>query len=224
MAAMTSPVQVPPTVRRHRSFDAFAGAHRVVFEQVRVFVVDPEFTMPALAGVSAEVRCGGPEHSRKELDYYDTADLDLAANGLAVRWDAQEQDWTAVLPAESISGAPVRCEVGFPGTADVVPEAVERLLNLHLHRRPIEKVARVASRRTTRPLITRTGIRVADVIDERVVATAADGTKRTYRCIRVEVLDLDGVGRIVLADVCALLARSGCGTEAPPAELVRAVQ
>lgn len=220
---MTRSVEVPSAVRHHRSFDAFAGAHRVVFEQVRVFPVDPDFAMPSLAGVSREVRAGASVPSHGEADYYDTDELALAADGLAVRWDLQKQEWTAVLPAVSVTGAPIRCEAGFPGSPDVVPDAVKRLLQLRLHQRPIEKVAQLDSRRVTTPLISRrTDIRLADVIDDNVVATRVDGDRTAYRCIRVEVLDLDGLGCALLEDVCETLTRAGCRTEAPVAELARA--
>jgi hypothetical protein len=222
MTAMPSPVQVPSAVRRHRSFDAFAGAHRVVFEQVRAFYADPDFAMPSLGGASPEVREGTLEQSRVEADYYDTADLDLAAAGLAVRWHPHTQEWIALLPVVSVTGQPIRCAAGFPGTAGVVPDAIQRLLHLHLHRRPLERVAHVDSHRLTRPLISATGIRLADVVDEHVVATRVGGDRQAHRCVRVEVVDLDGLGRSVLSDVCALLTRSGCRIEAPAADLARA--
>jgi hypothetical protein len=60
------------------------------------------------------------------------------------------------------------------------------------------------------------------VIDERAEATRVDGEQNRYRTVTVEVRDLDGLGRKVLTDVCAFLARSGCRTEAPVAELARA--
>jgi len=219
---MTSPARLPSAVRRHIRFDAFAEAHRVVFAQVRVFFADADFVVPSLARVSSEARDGTPEHCRADRDYYDTAEFDLAADGVALRWDGQGQEWTAVLPAASVTGRPIRCEAGYPGTGESVPDPVHRLLHPYLHRLSIEKVARVSSRRLTRPLIGLVGIRLADVIDDDVVATRVDGEQRTHRSICVEVRDLDGPGRKVLADVSTLLIHSGCRTEAPMAELARA--
>lgn len=219
---MSSAARSPLTVRHHLAPNGFAGAQRVVFEQVKVFTAAADFDFPRLTGVSREVRDGTPEHTRIDTDYYDTADLDLAADGFGLRWDAQRQEWTAVLPAVSATGQPIRCEASYPGTADTVPDQVYRLLHLHLHKRPVEKAARVVSRRLTRPLISRTGIRLADVIDEQVEATRVGGAHNRYRTISVEVRDLDGLGRKVLTDVCALLTSSGCRTEAPVAELARA--
>jgi hypothetical protein len=222
LLGMTSPARFPTAVHHQLSPDAFADAQRVVFEQVKAFSVAPDFVVPGLTGVSPEVHGGTPDHSRLDCDYYDTAGLDLADDGVALRWEGQSGEWTAVLPAESITGQPIRCEASYPGTGDAVPGPVNRLLHLYLHERPLEYLARVVSRRLTRPLLSRSGLRLADVIDENVEATRDDGAQRRYRTISVEVRDLDGLGRKVIADVCARLASAGCDTVAPTAEPARA--
>jgi hypothetical protein len=221
MLGMSSPAIFPPAVRHHLSPDAFADARRVVFEQVRVFSVGPDYVVPRLTGVSPEVRDGTPEHSRLDCEYYDTEGSDLTADGVALRWEAQPQEWTAVLPAKSVTGESIRCEASYAGTAGVVPDPVYRLLHLYLDGRGLGYAARVVSRRLTRPLTRRTGIRLAEVIDENVEATRSDGAQRQYRNISVEVRDLDGLGRKLIADVCDRLLRSGCNIEAPPAQLAR---
>jgi hypothetical protein len=223
MLGMSSAARFPPAIRHHLSPDAFADACRVVFEQVRVFSVGPGYVVPRLTGVSPEVRDGTPEHSRLDSEYYDTERLDLTADGVAVRWEGQPQEWTAVLPAESATGDPIRCEASYAGTAGVVPDPVYRLLHLYLDGRRLEHAARVVSRRLTRPLTSRTGIRLAEVIDETVEATRNNGEQRHYRNISVEVRDLDGLGRKLIADVCDRLLRSGCNIEAPPAQLARGI-
>src|ERR1700760_3065356 len=100
MGGMTNATS-PSSSRPDLPDEPFAGADRVVFEQAEAFSAAPDFVMPPLRDVSPEVSSGIPEHTRVEAEYYDTADLALAAAGITLRHDHNAHEWTVVLPAAS---------------------------------------------------------------------------------------------------------------------------
>jgi hypothetical protein len=74
-------------------------------------------------------------------------------------------------------------------------------------------VAQLSTQRVVTPLINRSGVRIADVIDERTVATPVTGTSDQFRVIDVQVRDLDGVGHKLIGELDTLLTGAGCSRE-----------
>jgi hypothetical protein len=218
MSNATSPSSSRPDVPD----EPFAGADRVVFEQAEAFSAAPDFVMPPLRDVSPEVSSGIPEHTRVETEYYDTIDLALASAGITLRHDLKADEWTVVLPTASGDDGPIRREAHYPGSPEAVPDEVRRLLQVRLRGQSVAPAARVVTRRVTTPLISRSGARIADVVDEHVFAFRRDGREAQFREVDVEISDLDGVGHRLLQDVNEVLLRAGCRLEPPAAEMVRA--
>lgn len=201
------------TRQHHLPPDPFEGAHRVVLEQIETFTAPTSFVLPKFGQLDPEVSSGRVEHARSASDYYDTPELALARAGITVRRSCDGDVWVVTMAELSRAGESIRREVSYVGSEDSVPAEVRRLLRPQLHGAPLTTVAHLATRRAVTPLINRSGVRLADVVDEHTVATRDTGSSRQFRVIDVQVCDLDGVGQRVLTEVHRLLTDAGCTRE-----------
>ena len=219
-AARTAPLALSGPPRRLGA-DSFSGAHRVVFLQEKILSAPDDLVLPALDGVGG-LTALAPEHLGTDVTLFDTAEHALAERGVCVRREAPGPSWVIVSPALSWTGEPVRRELYCAAGPDPVPDTVLALLGRHLPAERLRPVAHMTGRRSTVPLLNRGGMRLADVVDERVRAVGDDGREQCYREVLIHVRDLDGIGHALLADIAAVLEAAGCRAEAPASELVRA--
>ena len=202
-----------PVHQRHLPRDPFEGAHRVVLEQVETFRAPAHFVLPSLDQVDPEINSGPLEQARIARDCYDTDGLALARAGVTVQRDRDEDVWIVTMAEVSSVGESIRREVSYVGSRDAVPADLRRLLEPQLHGKSITRVAQLSTQRVVTPLINRSGVRIADVIDERTVATPVTGTSDQFRVIDVQVRDLDGVGHKLIGELDTLLTGAGCSRE-----------
>nr|WP_276512212.1 CYTH and CHAD domain-containing protein [Cryobacterium roopkundense] len=120
--------------------------------------------LPGVAGVEH------PREHHLEAVYFDTSDLVLAAHHVTLRRRAGGDDagWHLKLPI----GDSERQEIHAPlaGESLVVPDALARLVRVHVRDRALVAVALVRTRRVVHRLFGPDGEALADVCDDRVEA------------------------------------------------------
>lgn len=206
----------------HLAHDPFDGARRVVLEQAETFSVPASFVVPPFAHLDPEVSSGAVEHALTASDYYDTAQLSLARAGITLRRGCDDDAWVVTMAGMSSAGESIRREIWYPGSGNAAPAELRRLLKPQLDAQPLAVVAQLSTRSSVTPLFNRSGVRIADVVDEHTVATRDTGASAQFRLIDVQVRDLNGVGHRVLAEVHRLLTAAGCTREPRIAAYARA--
>jgi hypothetical protein len=203
---------------------SYPSGARVVVEQESIFSAPDGTPLPDLNDLAPGLTPGVREHDDIGSDFYDTSDLALAAAGITVRFDRADvaDQWAVLLPATDCNGQAVRREVRFSAGAHPVPGGVHRALPSGLRRRHLECVANVNRNRVVAPLVSRGGVRLAEVIDETVSIRQSSGASRSFREVRVEVADLSGVGHALLEATHARLLHAGFHPETPSSDLVLA--
>lgn len=211
-----------PVRRHHLPRDPFEGAQRVVLEQVETFRAPAHFVLPSFDHVDPEINSGPVERARITRDCYDTDGLALARAGITVQRDCDADVWIVTMAEVSSVGESIRREVSYVGSRDAVPADLRRLLEPQLHGKSIAAVAQLSTQRVVTPLINRSGVRIADVVDERTVTTPVAGSSGQFRVIDVQVRDLDGVGHKLIGELDTLLTGAGCSREPRIAAYARA--
>jgi len=134
------------------------------------FDVDDSAELPRLEDLPGVAGVEGAREHHLEAVYFDTEDLVLAAHRITLRRRAGGDDagWHLKLPI----GDHERQEVHAPLTGDsaVVPEALARLVRVHVRDRPLVAVVLLRTRRIVHRLIGPDGEDLADVCDDRVEA------------------------------------------------------
>lgn len=189
-------------------------------ETERKFEVPAGFGLPEdLAPDGAAV--GDPRHHRLEAVYYDTADLRLARDGVAVRRRTGGHD--AGWHVKRYRGGDDRDELQLPATrASVVPARVAAEVRAVSRGRPLQPVVRLTTRRSEWPLVDGDGRVLALVADDLVSATTLgrEATVQEWREVEVELADGD---RALLEAVSRRLRRAGAVPAAAVSKLARAL-
>ena len=183
----------------------------------------PGFEIPDLDGVVDGVVA--KPMAEKELDatYYDTDDLRLIRWGVTVRHRVgDDPPWTVKLPDDAAVGdALVRLELGFPGSAAAVPEAVEALVRAYRRTAPLAPVARLTTLRRRLEILAAEGERLAEIDDDEV--SVVDGDRLLARFREVEAELQDGAPASLLDALVARLRDAGAGAPDPTPKVVRAL-
>lgn len=158
-------------------------------EAERKFDVDRGGNVPALTSLPGVMRVGPPVEHRLEAVYFDTEDLALAAQGITLRCRTGGTDagWHLKLPL----GPDRREEIREPLGGSAVPERLQRLTRAHVRGRPLVAVARIATNRTSRPLLGEGGAVLAEFSDDRVLSQSLlpSGTGLEWREWELELVD-----------------------------------
>ncbi len=126
---------------------------------------------------------GEPVETRVlQATYYDAADLRLARHGLTLR--RRIEDGTALWQLKIPSGA-ARIELEVPGPTEAIPVELTALLVALLREEPLEKVARL---RTRRQVVRRDG---AEIVEDAVSVFEGRHVVRRFREVEVELVDGD---------------------------------
>ncbi|WP_035878479.1 CYTH and CHAD domain-containing protein [Cryobacterium sp. MLB-32] len=155
------------------------------------FDVDDSTELPRLHDLPGVDTVEHPLEHHLEAVYFDTHDLVLAAHHVTLRRRAGGDDagWHLKLPI----GATERQEVHAPlaGESDVVPEALARLVRVHVRDRPLVAVALLRTRRIVHRLRGVDGEALADVCDDRVEADrlVPEPAHSTWREWEFELID-----------------------------------
>lgn len=190
-------------------------------EVERKYDVDQHTEVPGLAELPGVERAGDPVSLVLEAVYYDTAAFDLAAHGITLRRRTGGSDagWHLKLPVRP----GVRNELAEPlGTADVIPDRLRDLVAVHVRNRSLAPVARLATHRTTTPLLAAGGTVLAEFSDDRVESEApiGEGLLQSWREWEIE---LAAGGKDLLAAADEVLARCGVRPARLQSKLARAL-
>ncbi|WP_440711477.1 CYTH domain-containing protein [Herbiconiux sp. YIM B11900] len=166
-------------------------AHSVQTEIERKYAVGADAELPELAGVGESVgtpavRAESSASVRLEAVYFDTADLALARQRIAlrVRRGGHDEGWHVKLPA-----AEGRTELQWPLAAagegsqtDEVPEPVREAVREHVGEAPLTPLAQVSTDRRITDLLDAEGAVVAELADDLVrTVDSREGTERAWR-------------------------------------------
>lgn len=141
-------------------------------EAERKFDADTSTPLPDLTGVQGVARVGSPATHTLEAVYFDTRDLALAAHGITLRRRTGGPDagWHLKLPHSPGR----RTEIQAPlGQVDTVPvELLDRVLAFS-RGHALKPVATLDTQRTTYALYSDDDQRLAEFVDDHVVARPA---------------------------------------------------
>jgi len=142
------------------------------------FDVDDDTLLPDLSGLPGVAAIGHPEVRELDAQYLDTAALDLARAGYALRRRSGGPDAGWHIKGPKVDGA--RLELHWP-LAEGIPEAVLAAIQ-EMTDAELTPLARIRNRRIAYNLHSPDGGVVAEFLDDHVVATdERSGTERTWR-------------------------------------------
>ena len=142
------------------------------------FDVDDDTLLPDLSGLPGVAAIGQAQLRELDAQYLDTADLDLAKAGYAVRRRSGGPDAGWHIKGPKVDGA--RLELQWP-LADGIPEAVLAAVR-EVTDAPLTPLARIRNRRIAHNLHSADGGVVAEFLDDHVVATdERSGIESTWR-------------------------------------------
>ncbi|WP_291056956.1 CYTH domain-containing protein [Herbiconiux sp.] len=178
-------------------------AHSVQTEIERKYAVGADTELPALTGVGEAagtpvVRAESSASVRLEAVYFDTADLALARQRIAlrVRRGGHDEGWHVKLPAAEgrtelqwplePAGEPAEeattSAAGVPDAADEVPASVRDAVREHVGDAALTPLARVSTDRALTDLLDADGAVVAELADDLVrTVDARQGAERAWR-------------------------------------------
>jgi CHAD domain-containing protein len=152
----------------------------------------PGFELPDLRGAADGAAVTGPEESRLEAVYFDTADLRLLRRGVTVRFRRGEQPtevWTATLPEQAPEVGLARREISIPGGPNSVPVLLEDLVRGWALGAPLMPVARLRTLRQRTTLRRRNGQAIAVVDDDEVSILQRSRVAARFRELELELVN-----------------------------------
>ncbi|MER7245992.1 CYTH and CHAD domain-containing protein [Kribbella sp. NPDC000426] len=182
--------------------------------------VDDSVILPALHELPGVASVAQPVELDLEAVYYDTADLDLAANKVTLRrrTGGEDDGWHVKFPVSSGE----RLEVHHPLGRSVrsVPIAVVRTVRVHARDHALVPVVSLRTRRIVHRLLDADGAVLAEVADDSVTATVEGGEPESWREWEVELVSGD---KQLLEDAGELLRSAGARPASGPSKLARAL-
>jgi CHAD domain-containing protein len=166
------------------------------------------------------VRLGEPQRHELSAIYYDTSDLRLAADNVALRRRTGGHD--AGWHVKRYRGAGDRDEVQLPmSRGGAIPAAVNAEVRAVSRGEALRPAVRMTTQRTEWPLLAEDGTVLALVADDDVSTEviADPAAAQRWRELEVELVDGD---RALLRAVDKRLRRAGAAPSADPAKIVRA--
>lgn len=171
---------------------------------------DPGLRFPDLSGAGAGlptgVRAELGEVVYLEATYFDSSDLRLLGQAITLRRRIGGKDagWHLKLLRHDGERQELRLPLGR--SAATVPVTLRRQVAVHLRGASLQPVARLSTRRRLHLIRDAEGRPVAEIADDTVSATPADGPEQTWREIEVESLDGD---LVLMTDLVAVLVAAG---------------
>jgi CHAD domain-containing protein len=188
--------------------------------------IERKYEVPGGFAVPAEiapdgVTLGEPAVHELRAVYYDTPDLRLARDGVAVRRRTGGTD--AGWHVKRYRGAGDRDEVQLPlGGSGAVPAAVSAEVRAVSRGARLRPMVTISTTRTERPLLDSAGRVLALVADDAVstAVTADPAAGQQWRELEVELVEGD---RALLKEVDRRLRRAGAARSADAAKIARAL-
>ncbi|WP_329005222.1 CYTH and CHAD domain-containing protein [Kribbella sp. NBC_00709] len=182
--------------------------------------VDDSVILPALHELPGVASVAQPVELQLEAVYYDTPDLDLAANKVTLRrrTGGEDDGWHVKFPLSSGE----RLEVHHPLGRSVrgVPIAVVRTVRVYVRDHALAPVVMLQTRRVVHRLLDADGAVLAELADDHVTATVEDGEPESWREWEVELV---GGDKPLLEDAGELLKSAGARPAGGPSKLARAL-
>jgi inorganic triphosphatase YgiF len=172
------------------------------------FRIHSLFTLPDLAGVVGMVEpLGTVELS---ATYYDTADLRLARESIALRRRSGGYDdgWHLKLPVSSAAPG-VRDEIHLPldaGSPDEPPDALIGYVRAIVRNSPVVPVASLRTQRSTY-VLRDDGVQVAELVDDSVQVLADGQVSARFRELELE--ERDGASEALVQRITDVLTNAG---------------
>lgn len=161
-----------------------ATRHR---EVETAYDVGEDVSLPPLADLPDVDRVEGPRTVHLRADYYDTDALALARHGITLRrrTGGEDEGWHLKLPA---SGARDEIRAPLGRSTRTPPTALRRVIRGVVRDARVGLVATIATERSTASLLDAEGSLLAEICDDRVVATrVALGSDEEHRWREWEV-------------------------------------
>jgi CHAD domain-containing protein len=184
------------------------------------YVVPADFSVDDRLAVDG-VRLGEPERHELAATYYDTPDLRLAADNVALRRRTGGHD--AGWHVKRYRAPGERDEVQLPiGRGGAVPAAVSAEVRAVSRGQALRPAVRMTTQRTEWPLLAEDGRVLALIADDDVSTevVADPAAAQRWRELEVELVDGD---RALLRAVDKRLRKAGATRSADPAKIVRAL-
>ncbi len=184
------------------------------------YVVPADFAVDDRLAVDG-VRLGEPQRHELSAIYYDTSDLRLAADNVALRRRTGGHD--AGWHVKRYRAAGERDEVQLPiGRGGAIPAAVNAEVRAVSRGETLRPAVRMTTQRTEWPLLAEDGTVLALVADDDVSTEviADPAAAQRWRELEVELVDGD---RALLRAVDKRLRKAGAARSADPAKIVRAL-
>jgi CHAD domain-containing protein len=189
-------------------------------EREAKMIVPDSFELPDLHDAVAGASVDDVEEREISDVYYDTVDLRLARWGCTLRHRVGE-GWTVKIPRPSKGIVMDREEVAFGDDPGDPPVAALQLVSSLTRGADVDVVARLRTRRLVRTWRTDDDVLIAELADDSVRASSANGDEVTFREIEFELAP-DADGHLV-DEVVARLTAAKRSTEQPLPKLVRAL-
>ena len=160
------------------SISGDAGEHSQSLEVEVKFDVDEDTLLPDLSGLPGVAAIGQAEERDLDAQYLDTAELDLAKAGYALRRRSGGPDAGWHIKGPKVDGG--RVELHWP-LSDGIPEAVLTAVR-EVTDAELTPLARIRNRRIAYNLHSADGGVVAEFLDDHVIGTdERSGAERTWR-------------------------------------------
>ena len=174
------------------------------------FRVHGLFRLPDLTDVVAAVEPRGT--AELSSTYYDTSDLRLARESIALRrrTGGYDDGWHLKLPVSAATPG-VRDEIHLPldaGSDGGPPDPLVGYVRALVRRKPVVPVAALRTERTTYVLRDENGAQVAELVDDSVQVIGADG-EVSARFRELELEERDGASAALIEKISDVLASAG---------------
>ncbi len=161
---------------------------RTHHELERTYAPGPGADLPDLTEVPGIESVGQTRVDELSARYFDTADLVLVRAGVSLRRRVGGADEGWHLKVPSGTGRDER-RVPLARSVRQPPKVLRDLVQGWVRGAPLTVVATVDTRRTTYPLLGASGVVLAELVDDEVTGTRADGSVTSWREWEVELVE-----------------------------------
>ena len=187
-------------------------------EREAKLVVPDDFDLPPARALAE----GGPPSQTEDVTqhavYYDTSDLRLTRSGVSLRYRSDD-GWTVKLPEARTASTLTRSELSFGGDRGTPPAPARSLVRAYSRTRPLVEIAQIETHRSKTRLLDAGGDLLAEIDDDDVTGTSADGRQTQFREIEVELGD--DTADSFLDDVVHRLRKAGARPSRATSKIAR---
>jgi CHAD domain-containing protein len=187
-------------------------------EREAKLVVPHDFEIPPARSLAKRVAQAQSDRVTQHAVYYDTPDLRLTRSGVSFRYRSDD-GWTVKLPEARTASTLTRSELAFPGDRGAPPARALSLVRPWSRARPLVEIATVDTRREKTRLLDTGSDLLAEIDDDDVVGTTADGKETRFREVEIELGE--DTPDSFLADVVRRLRTAGAHPSRAASKIAR---